>query len=1082
MKFVALLALSAIAAVGSFAEEDWSRIYLGTRPAVSPDGQKFYFEWNDRIWSAPTAGGTAKSVSSSRCKDVRPCLSADGKRLVFASDRDGGFKVFECPVEGGKVRQVTFHSENTYPCGITPDGSNVVCVANRDNASSKGSYRIIFAPLLQRGPEKMPFDLEANDPAVSPDGSTMLFTYNSNWLASRKRFASYKTYTQVSEIWSYRFSDKKMECFIKRAESVSNPVWAPDGKSVIYIAMEKGIRNIRRRYLDGKDIGLTDFSDDHVQTASISQDGKTLVFRQGFDFWRLNIADAGSRPEKITLHPEGGYMARPESIRRMFEKVTNLDSTGDFDFCDNGMQVAFTAGGGLWVMDTEIRAPQLVDGGGTVFIRECAFTPDGSALYYLADRGDGSDIRVARRKDTSRGWWDNNAFEIKNVVSDDCRREEFSLSPDGKRMAWKDPLGQIHFAGIDGVNISSAPPCAGSGNYCWSPDGNWVAASIGDVYRNRDVWIVAVDGSREAYNVSRNFKWDGSPIWSPDGKIIAFCGERAEADDEAQLCYVYLNPKDEEHDLNDVKIEKAVKKIADNSNGEKKKAEPKKDKKEPLTIVFDGLCDRVRTVKTGKISSPFFSHDSRTIAFTSGSAVQKITVPGKLTAEKFLTKTGVPGKWIAKENRVLRLVNGHPAHGDTEFNFKAYQTFNLADYQELGFRTAWGRLRDGFYDPNFHGADWQAVRNKYLAAARNATSHSVFSRTMDMMLGELDASHLAFRTNSDSERLWIPKTADTGWTSVTAHLGLRFDSEWRGDGWKISQIIKGGPAEEASYDFAVGDVITDIDGVAVHPGDDPCIALNGPLNREMVVTVCRNGDKKSATRARVKSASYIKIRKLVGDMKLKDNRDYVHGKSNGALGYLHIDSMDMPSFYQFQQEVFSEGYGRKGLIIDVRGNGGGSTADKVLAIICGIYQTHFYNRNLGPGYYMYRWGKPVWHKPILVMCDEDSASNAEIFTHAVKSLKRGRVVGRTTGGNVISTYGNDLLDLGFMREPHIGCFTPEGIDMEFHGAVPDIEVINSPADLVQGKDTQLDTAIKALQEDVESYEKNAPKIQYQYAK
>ena len=131
---------------------------------------------------------------------------------------------------------------------------------------------------------------------------------------------------------------------------------------------------------------------------------------------------------------------------------------------------------------------------------------------------------------------------------------------------------------------------------------------------------------------------------------------------------------------------------------------------------------------------------------------------------------------------------------------------------------------------------------------------------------------------------------------------------------------------------------------------------------------------------------------------------------------------------------------------------------------------------------MYRWGKPVWHKPILVMCDEDSASNAEIFTHAVKSLKRGRVVGRTTGGNVISTYGNDLLDLGFMREPHIGCFTPEGIDMEFHGAVPDIEVINSPADLAQGKDTQLDTAIKALQEDVESYEKNAPKIQYQYAK
>lgn len=1090
MRFAGVLSAVAFFALGVCADEDWSRIYLGTRPTVTPDGQRFFFEWNDRIWSAATTGGVARSVSSSRCRDVRPCLSRDGKQLVFASDRDGGFKVFTCPVEGGKVRQVTFHSENTYPCGITPDGSSVVCIANRDNASSKSSYRIIFAPLHQRGPETMPFDLEADDPAVSPDGSTMLFTYNGNGLANRKRFASHKYAIKTSEIWSYRFADRSMACLIKRDESVSHPVWAPDGKSVIYIAMEKGIRNIRRRFLDGKDIGLTAFSNDHVLTASISQDGGLLLFRQGFDFWRLDLAKEGAQPEKIILHPESGYEARPETSRRMFEKVTNLDSTGDFDFCDNGMQVAFTAGGGLWVMDTEIRSPQRVDGGGTLFIRECAFTPDGSALYYLADCGDGSEIRVARRKDASRGWWDNNAFETKTVLSDASRRMGFTLSPDGKRMAWKDPSGQIHFAGIDGVHLSITQPCAGSGDYCWSPDGKWVAASIGDVYRNRDIWIVSVDGSREAYNLSRNFKWDGSPIWSPDGKIIAFCGERADASDETLLCYVYLNRQDEEHDLNDAKIEKAVKKITDNVNADKSKDKAKEKKKEPekkedkteVKIDFDGLCDRIRTVKGVKVTSPIFSHDSRTIAFTSGTVVQKITVPNQLTPEKFLSKTGIPRKWVAKDNRLLRLVNGHPAHGDTEFAFKTYLTFNLADYQELGFRTAWGRMRDGFYDPNFHGADWMAIREKYLPAARNATTYGVFARVINMMLGELDASHLAFRSSPEAERRWVQKTSDTEWTNITAHLGLRFDTAWRGEGWKISQIIKGGPAEEASYDFAVGDVITEIDGTPVKPGDDPCLTLNGPANREVTVTVCKNGDMKTAARTRIKSTSYTKIRKLVGDMKLKGNRDYVHNKSGGALGYLHIDAMDMPSFYLFQQEVFSEGYGRKGLIIDVRGNEGGNTADKILAIICGIYETHFYTRGLGPGYYMYRWEKPVWNKPILVMCDERSASNAEIFTHAVKSLKRGRVVGRTTGGNVISTFGYDLLDLGFLREPHIGCFTPDGIDMEFNGAVPDIEVINSPADLVCGKDAQLDTAIRALREDVEADEKNAPKIHYQYAK
>jgi tricorn protease len=127
-------------------------------------------------------------------------------------------------------------------------------------------------------------------------------------------------------------------------------------------------------------------------------------------------------------------------------------------------------------------------------------------------------------------------------------------------------------------------------------------------------------------------------------------------------------------------------------------------------------------------------------------------------------------------------------------------------------------------------------------------------------------------------------------------------------------------------------------------------------------------------------------------------------------------------------------------------------------------------RGGGPGYPQDRVVYATWHKPIIVLCNQNSFSNAEIFSHAIKSLKRGQLVGVPTAGGVISTGAAQIMDVGTLRLPFRGWFLRDsGEDMELNGAVPHHIVWPAPGDLSAGRDIQLAKAVEVLLGDVKEW-------------
>ena len=1048
------------------------QVQLAAIPRITPDGKTLVFNWNRDVWVVPVSGGRAEALTSHPGEDHWPVITPDGQQVVFQSSRNGYKQLFKIPLKGGLPQPVSFHTEGLTPNDVFPDGRHVLASGWRDYGGLIGE-RLFKINIAERKAEQLVFDAYAKQGALSPDGKQILFAREGENLY-RKGYRGSK----AMQIWRYDVEQGTYELMLKQPGGVRSPLWRPDGKAFYFVGAESGSFNIWEYDLETKaSRQLTFFEDASVILPGISRNGKTIVFRHLFDFYRFDPTSSAA-PAKIDIWVDDDVRVK-ETRRRYYNSIWNNDTYGSLDWTEDGLEMVFTAGGDLWVMDTVLTEPRLVCGETATHETEAVWAPDRSCIYFLRDEGHRANIWKATREDESKHWWQNRRFKLEAITDTDTSKIQLDVSPDGKQLIFAENRRELMICDTDGKNRRRLYHAVDTPYYSWSPDGKWISASFKDSFDNWDVWIVSTTGEREPYNLSRHPNYDADAVWSPDGKIIAFVGERGRTRD-LDIFYVYLRKEDHEASSRDRSIHEAIdamknvplSKVEDESGDSSSSADTGRKGSQEATgkdIDFDGLFERVKriTIAGARESNLFWSHDSKALAFRAKidgkDGTYKVHFPNNFKPEHMTSYSGYYPKWIKEGNKILWLVSGAPAQYTKKLSVKCYQETHLRDYQRLAFRMIWRQLKDTFYDEHFNNKDWDALRLKYEDAAANAPDSAVFSRVVGMLEGELNASHTGFRTTDG--KYWKKYSTGEGWSIRTANIGLHFDPAHTGPGLKVNHVLPGGPADLARSHVLKGETVLAIDGVDVQPGMDLTQVLNGPYERDIFLQV-RNeaGEEREVV---VRPIGYDAARDLVREEWIDTNRKKVEEASDNKLAYLHVDQMMWPEFERFEQEIFALGYGKDGFVIDVRNNRGGVTADHLLMILNRNF--HAYTKPRG-GEVSYPRGYLAftsWDKPIVVLLNQYTGSNGEIFSHAIKTLKRGKSVGVPTQGGVISMPTKQILDFGKLSIPRRGWFVAgTGEDMEMNGAVPDFQIWPHAGDIPAGKDIQLDKAIEVLKQDV----------------
>lgn len=977
-------------------------------PALSPDGETIAFEWLNDIWLAPSSGGDAMRLVKHDSREAYPKFTPDGKRIVFCSERTGAGQVFSVEIDGSDIRQHSDHSEGHVLESISPDGAYAITRGLRWESGYKPE-RLLKIDLTRDSREIELFAATADSVSVAADGKRFLFCRDGEQLY-RKGYRG----SRASEIHLYDAATESFKTLIDEMWEAKSPMWRADGSGFYYLSNEKGIFNIRLKTLsDNSDKQLTFFEDDSVVIPAISGDGKVMVFRAGQKIYRFE-PDDGKKPEEIRFFTD--EKLRDTSVRK--EKVTGTSAVA---FDTEGKRIVFSAAGDLWTMGVGDEKPARLTETDDTDEREFQLSADGKSLFYLSDNGLECAVLQA-------AWDGKELTAVRRVPTSDRSKRSLRLSPDGGWLSWLEATGDLVTARVGGESAASViMPNWDMPTYDWSPDGKWLVVAAKDINSNRDIWLVPADGSRKPFNVTLHPAFEGSPKWSPDGTKIVFTARR-EMDGLARLWTIDLGERLNLDEVSDAELRVI---------GESAKMIDTK-MSEPMRVVW--------------------TEDSKAVLYQSRNAADKMIYLLPLNGDSvddFSDFRGIPVR-VGKDGETFWRIDRVPTVFDGKelkpFNFSFSVRQDRSDRLRLGFRRIWRTLSERFYDESMNATDWDAVLEKYENAAASAMESRQFDRVVAQMLGELNASHLTFKTKP-----WGLKSEMVEIKNPTAHSGLIFKSGWEGP-LTIDRVVPGSPISKLVAPPLPGEIVKRIAGQDVDARTPLHTFFNGAADRVLPLVI---QDKEGKNRTlELIPKSYEEIRSLDREAKVADAQ---RAAATEGYVYLPFRQMKTEALRELAVEIYRTSLNAEGLILDLRDNAGGRVADELLALFCQPVHTFTIPRDGPRGYPTDRRVSPSWDGPMVVLCNGNTYSNAEIFCHAFKRLKRGKLVGTPTNGGVISAVGIRIPEVGELQIPFRGWFDAEtGRDLELNGAVPDVIVPLTPADEVADRDPQLEAAIEAL--------------------
>lgn len=749
----------------------------------------------------------------------------------------------------------------------------------------------------------------------------------------------------------------------------------------------------------------------------------------------------------------------------------------------NGKEIAFIARGEVFVTST--------DGALTKRItntpeqeRFVTFTPDGKSVVYAAERDNQWKIfKATREREDSEPFFFASTLikeEQMFTTEEDAYMPQFS--PDGKQMAYIHGRRTLRVRTLEsGEEVDLLTPDDlfhmrdGDKYFTWSPDSKWLLVDWSKLLNNSEVLLLAADGSKRV-NLTESGYYDSSPKWMNEGKQMIWLSNRNGLKSYAtsgssqrdvytmfftQEAYDQFQMSKEDFELMKA-IEKETKDKSEDKEDDKDKDKKKADEKEEvkaLTFDWDGMKERKArlTIHSSSLGDAVLSKDGETLYYlTSFEGRQNLwstNLRTRETKQAIRLNTGFGSLTWDKDMKNLYLLSGgkisklNPEAGKSEgISIQGEMTYDEVAERAYMFDHVWIRTKNIFYEPTFHGVDWDTMRTaheKYLPHIGNSYE---FAEILSEMLGELNVSHAGARYGTS-----IPNA------DATASLGIFMNFSHTGNGILIDEILRGGPLDKAKFDIEAGMVIEKINGELITPDRDVAQYLNRKANQFTLLELV-SADGKTKKEITVKPISLGQERGLLYDRFVRTNEEEVKEKSNGRLGYVHIPGMSDGPYRDIYEKMLGKYLDTEAMVVDTRFNGGGDLVADLAMFFTGERFITYATAAKVVG------GEPTsrWTKPTLAMFNESNYSDGHCFAQGYTDLEIGTTLGMPVPGTCSFAGWEGLPDGGRWGVVPVSAKSKAGDWMENLQTEPDIKIKNMPGVIDTGRDEQLERAIQEL--------------------
>jgi tricorn protease len=1056
---IAILAACLFTALGTLAQQPVDRPLLIGRVAINQS--HIAFTYAGKIWLVERSGGTAKRLTTTPNEETNPVYSPDGKRIAFSRSNGNDWDVFIAPADGsGEPARVTMMPEDDFVTAWSPDGKEVIFETRRDEETVTRLYKTSTDRLALA--TALPLH-QSYSGSLSPDGSRIVYNPRSgagDWRYYRGGYAA--------PLWIADLKTGALEKLSNGTYNDRNPVWVQD--KIFFVSDRSGIFNLYAYDTASKKTQqLTKYAGQGVRTVSVAN-GAAVYVQAG----RLHLLDLNTNSDKVinvSVTPDTSELApRSANAMRALEQILP-SATGD--------RIVFGARGEVLIFDPANSSYKNLTNTPGIAERYPTISPDNKSVAYVSDESGEYELHIRSLENDS----------VKKIRIEPKPSFYWALvwSPDSRKVSLIDRrlgLWIVDVAAETALKVDSSPYSA---QESWTP--NFSADSRFLTYSKRlktragTVFIYDI-AQKKTFQVTDGITHTQMPVFDPNGKYLYFVSSLNAGTSEfgwGVLNGVFANPLV-------VRRVHAVVLSKDQPSPLLPNGQPNPDAKvgetlEQVKIDFEGLGSRFLNLplpqrdysqlvvgQPGKLilgigewsaapgdfggqtqSQAVYSFD-----IAKGGPMQKIvdqinavdiTSDGKKILYRkgrdfFLTSTDGPAK---------------PDEGRQDFSKMEVRVVPAEEWRQM-FHESMRIMRDWFYDPNYHGQKLVPLESEFAAYLPTIVRRSDLNRLMQQMLGSVSVSHLGVGGGD------APPLPGNG--NRIGLLGV--DYEIVNGKYRFKKIYHSTPYSSPAGSFAApldqpgvavreGDYLLQVNGQAVDAEKNVLSYFENTVGRPTKITVAATPDGANAR-------TYTVVPGL-GENRLRranwaeENRKLVEKLSGGRLGYIFIEGYSGDGIMNAIRGL--SGYADKqGVIIDQRFNGGGITPDYLIEW---MQRKPIY-------YYMFRGGDDIATPvnpapPVKVMIiNELNGSAAETGAFMFKLAKVGPIVGKRTFGGGIGPYyfTPSLIDGGRVQLPNRAAYDPSGTTwgIENVGVAPDFDVEITPADVIAGRDPQLEKAVE----------------------